>query len=267
MYICDNELKEMVDSGFARVIPFFDDYMITRDGRVISLKFKGGSKAKIIKDYKHTIGYRQVKINSGTTSKAFYVHRLVAQAFIPNPNNLPIINHIDEDPSNNDVSNLEWCTHSYNINYGGRNKKTSILFSKKVIQIALNGRVVNKWDSVKSATKIGFSSSCIRACATGKYSNHRGFIWLFLDDYESELILNLEIKRRIDRINKEKVHFNSKKVVQMDYEGSEIKIWDSASKAERDGLFNGRKISLCCLGKNKTHKGYKWKFINNYGKE
>lgn len=62
------------------------------------------------------------KNGKGKTHK---VHRLVAMIFIPNPNNLPIVNHIDEDKTNNNVNNLEWCTHKYNMNYGTRNERIS----------------------------------------------------------------------------------------------------------------------------------------------
>lgn len=63
--------------------------------------------------------------------KTCYVHRLVAEAFIPNPDNLQQINHIDEQKDNNAVSNLEWCSIKYNINYGNRKKKFSETFRKK----------------------------------------------------------------------------------------------------------------------------------------
>ena len=77
---------------------------------------------------------------------------MVAQAFLENPNNFEQVNHKDENPSNNCVDNLEWCSVSYNINYGNRNKKVAQHFSKEVIQFSLNGKEVNRYESA-SATK------------------------------------------------------------------------------------------------------------------
>lgn len=75
--------------------------------------------------------YKVVALSCRSKSKDFLVHRLVAQAFIPNPNNFSQVNHIDENPSNNCVDNLEWCSPSYNVNYGTRNQ---------VVSNALKGR-------------------------------------------------------------------------------------------------------------------------------
>lgn len=63
------------------------------------------------------------------------VHRLVAETFIPNPNNYPCVNHKDENPHNNSIENLEWCTHSYNINYGTRNKQVRDKKTKNIIDL------------------------------------------------------------------------------------------------------------------------------------
>ena len=71
-------------------------------------------------------GYESISLYKDYKSKSFKVHRLVAEAFVPNPNNLPFVNHIDEDKVNNMVENLEWCTRQYNNNYGRRNEKISI---------------------------------------------------------------------------------------------------------------------------------------------
>ena len=84
------------------------------DGRILSQSFAG-------------CGYKSVMLSKDGCVKRHNVHRLVAQAFIPNPNNLPEINHLDEDKTNNCVDNLEWCTPKYNSNYGNRNKKISFL--------------------------------------------------------------------------------------------------------------------------------------------
>ena len=80
-------------------------------------------KGKMLKSAISRNGYKRVVLQNVNAKKNCCVHRLVAEAFIPNPNNLLIINHKDENKLNNQVENLEWCTQSYNINYGNRNKK------------------------------------------------------------------------------------------------------------------------------------------------
>ena len=79
--------------------------------------------------------YKQVRLSKNGKIKAFLIHRLVAQAFISNPNNLPCINHKDEDPKNNNANNLEWCTYKYNNEYNNRVGKC-----KKKISATLTGR-------------------------------------------------------------------------------------------------------------------------------
>ena len=73
---------------------------------------------KQLKQSMHTKGYKTVSLTKDGKTKTLFVHRLVAEAFIPNVYNLPMVNHKDEDKTNNFVENLEWCTNDYNINYG-----------------------------------------------------------------------------------------------------------------------------------------------------
>ena len=80
-------------------------------------------KGKILKPAISKNGYLRVLLQANGIKKNCCIHRLVAETFIPNIDNLPIINHKDENKLNNQVDNLEWCTQSYNINYGNRNKK------------------------------------------------------------------------------------------------------------------------------------------------
>lgn len=75
-------------------------------------------KERLLKPYTTGKEYLTVRLSKNNKCKSFYVHRLVAEAFIPNPDNLPQINHIDENPRNNATINLEWCTQKYNCNYG-----------------------------------------------------------------------------------------------------------------------------------------------------
>ena len=93
-------------------------YKISSYGRVWSLKRKGVVKEKILSQTYNNNGYLRISLNKNNKSKSILVHRLVAQSFIPNPNNLPCVNHKDENKLNNQVDNLEWCTHKYNNNYG-----------------------------------------------------------------------------------------------------------------------------------------------------
>ena len=112
-------------------------YQISNMGRVRSVdrirnskhhglsKIKGRMLIPLIQD-----GYYLATLCKNGEMKHFRIHRLVAEAFIPNPDNLPFINHIDENKSNNKVDNLEWCTRSYNNNYGHRNQKISVARQK-----------------------------------------------------------------------------------------------------------------------------------------
>ena len=101
-------------------------YQISNLGRIKSLKnCKGNYREKILDIKPDNRGYIRAFLYKNGKCKPYQVHRLVALHFIPNPNNYPIINHKDEDKTNNNVENLEWCTYQYNNNYGTRNKKCS----------------------------------------------------------------------------------------------------------------------------------------------
>lgn len=112
-------------------------YMISSKGRVKSLKF---GKEKILKNLKNTCGYLFVSLCKNGKFKNYLIHRLVASAFIDNPNNLSQINHKDEDKTNNRIDNLEWCDSSYNINFGTRTEK----IQKPVLQFTKQGEFVKK---------------------------------------------------------------------------------------------------------------------------
>ena len=129
-------------------------------------------------------GYLFVYLCKNGKPKRFYVHRLVACAFIPNPLNLPYINHKDENAQNNSVDNLEWCTQVYNINYGHRAQKYSKSRMIPILQISKDGQTVVEWESAKTAgDALGFHAGTLTNACRGKIKSYKGFIWKYKYDY------------------------------------------------------------------------------------
>lgn len=102
-------------------------YQVSNLGRVKNLKridaHEHELQGRILKPCKTKNGYLHVNLSKDGKTQSYYVHRLVATAFIENPNNYKEVNHIDEKPINNELSNLEWCDRKYNCNFGTRNKR------------------------------------------------------------------------------------------------------------------------------------------------
>ena len=158
-------------------------YQVSNCGRVKSLKRKNVLKEKILKPYVDKDGYLTVMLNN--PRKTFLVHRLVAEAFIPNPDNLPCVNHKDENKQNNVVINLEWCDVKYNNEYNNGQKRRAIKRLKPILQYTLDGEFVREWESAKQAEKEGgFSSAHICDVLKGKRKTHKGFRWSYKKEGE-----------------------------------------------------------------------------------
>lgn len=171
-------------------------YQVSNWGRVKSLKrlVKSHNKwgecyitinEKILKTFDNNLGYLFIRLSKNNKIKNYYIHKLVAEHFIPNPNNLPEVNHKDECKSNNIYTNLEWCDRKYNVNYGNRLKKISKKlknkkeWSKPVIQYTLDGQFVKEWESINEADRNGYNHGHIAACCLGKRKTHKGYIWKY----------------------------------------------------------------------------------------
>lgn len=127
-------------------------------------------------------GYYRIGLFKNKHQKHFAIHRLVAEAFIPNPSNLPCVNHKDEIKTNNVVDNLEWCTVEYNNTYGNRVKNMCKSKEKKIIQYDLNGNVVKIWSSQKEAIeKLNISNHITDVC-NNKRNSCGGYKWEFLNE-------------------------------------------------------------------------------------
>ena len=141
---------------------------------------------KIFKTRVNTCGDITIDLTKDKVRKSYLVHRLVAIAFIPNPENLPVINHKDEVKTNNVVSNLEWCTKLYNNIYNDKAKKTGLKQSISILQYDLKGNFIKEWVSTRDAARgLGGDrdkndiSSNITKVLKGKYKYCYGFIWRY----------------------------------------------------------------------------------------
>lgn len=147
-----------------------DRYLI--DGRFIN----GGIMAIRISNS----GYLRVGLRNGKEQKTFLVHRLVAEAFISNPDNLPQVNHKDENKENNCVENLEWCTAKYNNNYGTHVERSTAPQRKTVYQYSIDGQFIKEWpSSIEIQRQLSFSQGNISACCRGERKTAYGYKWFY----------------------------------------------------------------------------------------
>jgi hypothetical protein len=168
-----------------------DLYQISNLGRVKSLDYHRTGKERILKLSKNKDNYLVVSLHANKKPKSYLVHRLVAQAFIPNPDNLPEINHKSEIKSQNYVwanedgtidpekSNLEWCDRAYNVNYGKCIEKTKEKLSKPIAQMTLDNQIITIWPSINEAGRNGFDQGAIWSCCNGKSKTHKGYKWQY----------------------------------------------------------------------------------------
>ena len=155
-------------------------YQISNLGNVKSLNYNKTKKEKILKPFINSDGYLLVKLCKNKTIKCLSVHSLVAKSFIENPNNYPCINHKDECKTNNVVSNLEWCTNKYNINYGTGNERRAESRSKKVYQYTKEGELIAVWKSTNECGRNGYNQCSVSKCCSGNLKTHKGYIWRYL---------------------------------------------------------------------------------------
>lgn len=188
-------------------IPGYEGYYQASNlGRIKSLvrikKANSGtymSKEIILKQATSRLGYKKVELCKNGTQKNWWVHRAVALAFLPNPNNWPDINHKDENPANNNVSNLEWCTEQYNMNYGTciDRRKATFVRNKSFVKanatkvrnqsrgaetpiygVSKNGNTLLSYRSITEASrKTGISKGHIGECVRGIRKSAGGYYW------------------------------------------------------------------------------------------
>ena len=181
----------------------YERFQVSNLGRVINLNYRNTGRAEMMTP-ENVKGYFRVKLWKNKEKKRVLVHRLVAEIFLPNPENKPQVNHkiegdegkkinivyLNEDGTVDEKkSTIEWVTAKENSNYGTRNeriieKTTNGKKSKKVLQFSLTGEFIREWPSTAECGRNGFNQRHIVSCCNGKRKSHKGFLWMYVDDYK-----------------------------------------------------------------------------------
>ena len=188
-----------------------------------------------------TTGYMRVCLRKCNKSKTYDVHRLVAKAFLPNPKNLPQVNHRDENKCNNRVDNLEYCSNQYNVEYSQ---------AKEVVQKDLKtGEVIKVFKSVSEANKqTGIDNGSITRCCNGKQSSAGGFVWAYTGKGRGKSLVGRKHRQKVEVFNRDT--------------GEVIRTFESMAKTAEYLGVTPTAVRKCCLGKWRCVKGYGVRFID-----
>lgn len=222
-----------------------DLYKISNLGNVKSLRTN-----KILK-FGEVQGYLNVSLCKNGKSVSKRVHRLVAEAFLSKKKNQNIVNHIDGNKQNNNVNNLEWCTQKDNIQHSWKNgfsksnekqkqavkiaNKKINRYGREIFQYNLNGKFVKKWCNAREIKRqLGISLTTLFMACTGRQKSACGYIWKYGE--------------------------NPKKIIQYNLNGEIIKTWKRVQDIEKECKVDKTSIYKCCTGKQKTAKGFIWRY-------
>lgn len=207
-----------------RPIGGYPKYEVSNYGRVASLDYMHTGKRQIMAIVNVVNGYKAVKLYNDKGFKLCRIHRLVAKAFLPNHDNLPLVNHKDENPANNCVDNLEWCTHQYNSTYNDAHIKRGLR---------------------------------IRGERNGMYGKHHTEkSKQLIRDKLSGVPTSPETKQRMREGWGRNTH-----IFQYDMNWNFIGEYYSTIEAMEKTCVNDRSIRACCQGKQKTAGGYRWERV------
>ena len=185
-------------------------YKVSNLGRILSLDYRNTGKPGLMNPFETPNGYLQVCLSKNRETKKCYVHRLVAEAFLENPEGKPCVNHkiegdegktmnmviFNEDGSvNKEKSTIEWVTYKENNDYGTRNERIGVANkiantngkqSKRVLQLSLSGHLIREWESTAECGRNGFNQGAVCLCCNGKLPHYKGFLWMYADDYKEK---------------------------------------------------------------------------------
>ena len=176
-------------------------YKVSNLGRILSLDYRNTGKPGLMNPFETPNGYLKVCLSKNRETKKCYVHRLIAETFLENPENKPCINHkiegdegkkinmviFNEDGSvNKEKTTIEWVTYEENNNYATHNERMAKTKSKPVLQLSLSGELIREWPSTMECGRNGFNQGAVAACCRGERKTHKGFRFMFADDYKEK---------------------------------------------------------------------------------
>lgn len=201
-------------------------------------------------------GYKFAYIYYDGVRRRMLVHRLVAKAFVPNPNNYTVVNHRDENPRNNNAENLEWCTTKYNVTYGSaiekRRQKAIGVYraDNAVAQYTKDGDLVEIYKSARDASfaltgdRMKIAETIVQVCR-GARNLCRGYQWRYA---EGDVPKKIDAYRKTDMIE------------QLTLDGEHIAYYDSSYAAQKATGACPAQILKCCKGTRTQTAGFKWRY-------
>ena len=226
-------------------------YEVSNIGRIKSLNYNGTGKEGLLKQQSNHKGYKTVMLRKDNKGKTFKVHRLVAEAFIPNPENKPQIDHINCIRDDNRVENLRWVTGKENMENPLTKDKRKAIYSeetKKKMSEAKKG----KSHPVSEETKKKMSESKKGENHPMYGKHHSEETRHAMSESHKGRAFTEEHRNKIGKSNSKMVY-----CIELD------KIFESATEASRELGIQQQGISCCCLGKRKTAGGYHWRYVIN----
>ena len=259
------EGEEWRDVGIVKGVNFTGYYQVSNKERVKRLKRTvirsngccQNLQERLMNPKEDKYGYMRVYLTKDGIEKPMFLHRLVALAFVPNPDpkHKTQVNHIDENKKNNTPENLEWCDCQYNVTYGTAKQRAAQKMSVPLVQIAENGVFVFRWSSGAEANRHGYEISSVCACARGEQRSYRGCFWIKEDDYNA--MGREQINEYMESHENE---MKPKRIVQLSQDGEVIKVWESINSAEKEKFYRWG-VKECLRKERETYKGYIWKYI------
>lgn len=168
------------------VVGYEDRYLVSSKGEIMSLRWEGSNQQRILKHRHCTSGYEGVDLYKNGKARPVMIHRVVAEAFIPNPNNYPCVNHKNEDKTDNRAENLEWCSYGYNNSYNGKGKRVQQsrrergTMGRAVLQMTLDGVVVKRYPTITDAVRETGNRGIWTCCSNPKLrKTASGYRWVY----------------------------------------------------------------------------------------